>query len=484
MPAKKSSVIVTVIIILAVLADGAYLARPYWARFLPSLPKKEAGGFKVIEKGGVKYKVCYTCPMHKQVLVAYPGDCPICGMTLEKKLVPLAAEGAAPKPAPKMNEMSGMAGTGELRRISLDPRQRMLANVATTMAMYRSLSQDVYTVGRISYNEEAIRSVTAWFPGRVERLYINFTGETVRKGARVMAIYSPDLIQAEKDYLIAKDSAKRLGASDFPEIASGAAGMLDAAKTRLKLWGITDAQVADLDKTGRIKTTMNVYSPVSGTVTEVMARPGDYLSEGSMLYKVVDLGTVWMKAEVYEYEFSKVALGSRVEVTADAYPGRTFVGRVSFIDPSVNPESRTVGVRAEFRNPGGRLKPEMFVNARIYSRPLRALTVPASAVLYTGTRNVAWVEVAPGVFEYRELKLGVRSDDEYQVLGGLREHEMVVTQGGFLIDSEAQLRSSAGGGMAGMPGMETGGKETSGKTAAPPKAPAGGKGGMAGMPGM
>ncbi len=485
MPTRKTPVIITIVILLAVLAGAAYFTRPYWTHAVPSM-NKEAGGFMVFEKSGVKYKQCYVCPMHKQIVKSEPGDCPICGMTLMKTEVPLTES----KPAPKMEEMSGMkaapakpgetsAQTEGLRRISIDPRQRMLANVATTMVMYNELSQDVYTVGKVAFNEQTMQRVTAWFPGRVEKLYVNFTGETVKKGQRIMSVYSPELISTEKEYIIARDSAARLGPSEFPEIATGANGMLDAAKTRLRLWGLTAAQISELDRTGNIKDTVDIYSPVTGTVTDVMARPGNYLAEGTELYKVVDLGSVWVMADVYEYEFSKVNLGSRVDVTAEAYPGKTFVGKVSFIDPSVNPDSRTVKVRAELRNPGGMLKPEMFVNARIFSRSVHALTVPSSAVLYTGTRNVAWVEVEPGVFEYRDLTLGIRSGGDYQVISGLKEHDMVVTQGGFLLDSEAQFRASAGGGTA---GMDMGKKPGTAPTK--PEAPAKKSGGMPGMPGM
>jgi Cu(I)/Ag(I) efflux system membrane fusion protein len=210
---------------------------------------------------------------------------------------------------------------------------------------------------------------------------------------------------------------------------------------------------------------------------DIKMRQGDYVMEGSEVYTVADLSRVWMLADVYEYEFSKVSLGSEVEVTADAFPGRVFRGRVAFIDPSVNPESRTVKVRVDLPNPSGVLKPEMFVNARIFSRALKGLTIPASAVLYTGNRNVAWVEVEPNVFEPRDLKLGLRSGDEYIVLSGLKDGEMVVSQGGFLIDSEAQLRASASGAMPGMPGMEMGGGK-------PPEAKGETSDDMKNMPGM
>jgi membrane fusion protein, copper/silver efflux system len=214
---------------------------------------------------------------------------------------------------------------------------------------------------------------------------------------------------------------------------------------------------------------------------DIKMRQGDYVMEGSEVYTVADLSRVWMLADVYEYEFSKVGMDSSVEVTADAYPGKVFRGRVSFIEPTVEPQSRTVRVRVELSNPGGILKPEMFVNARIFSKPVKGLVVPASAVLYTGNRNIAWVEVEPNTFEPRNLTLGLRSGDDYLVLSGLKEGESVVSQGGFLIDSEAQLRASASGSMPGMPGMDMGKAPAAEK---PADAGNKGKDDMKGMPGM
>jgi len=463
MSAKKTNTAIAIIVILAVLAGAGYLTRGRWLHYLH---KGEAGP-GALGGDAAKAKECYVCPMHTQIVREKPGDCPICGMSLVKKTV--GAEGG--KTAEKTGDMD------RLGKISLDPRQRMLANVATSMVMPMELSQDVNTVGLVKYNEATIKKVSAWFPGRVEKLYVDFTGQPVKKGEKIISIYSPELVSTEKEYLIAKDAAGRLGSTEFKEITRSTEDMLDAARTRMKLWGITNAQIDELDRTGKLRTNVDVYSPIAGTVVEIMAREGNYLAEGSELYKVADLSRVWVLADVYEYELHKVGMGSKVEVTTEAYPGRTFTGRVSFIDPSVNTDSRTVKVRAEFSNPGGLLKPEMFVNVRISSRPVRALSVPASAVLYTGTRNIVWVESEPGVFEMRDVQLGMRSGDSFQVLSGLNEHEMVVSQGGFLIDSEAQLRASAGG-MAGMPGMEKPAKPEG--NAAKPE----GKGSMPGMPGM
>jgi membrane fusion protein, copper/silver efflux system len=459
----KNKVIVPIILVAALFAAGAYLSRSLWLHYTPW--GKGGNAEQAQSAKNAQCKTVYTCTMHPQIIRNSPGNCPICGMPLVKKTIGGAAPEAG-KPGEKgVGNMSSAPGlTPEepaLKTVTLDPRERMLANVATTQVHEESISQEVDTVGKIAVDEKNIRKVSSWYAGRIERLAVNFTGQYVRKGQEIFTIYSPDMVTAQKEYLIARASAARLKSSDFPEIASGSEGVLDAARTRMKLWGLTDAQIRRLDKTGQVSNTVSVYSPVSGTVTDIKAREGDYVTEGGEVFTVADLSRVWMEAEVYEYEFSKVSLGSRVEVTAEAYPGRVFRGRVSFIGPSVNPDSRTVQVRVDMPNGNGMLKPEMFVTAKIMSRPVRGVVVPASAVLYTGNGNVSWVEQSPNVFTMRSVTVGLRSEDDFQILAGLKPGEHVVTQGGFLIDSEAQLEQSAGGGgggggMANMPGMEMG----------------------------
>ncbi len=473
---KRKRILIALLIGLSVLAAAAYGTRTLWCRFLPI--HAQAGKAGLGRAASKQCKTVYVCPMHHQIIEDKPGDCPICGMTLVKKTIPIGKEG---QPAGQQS-MEGMPGmekgmSAGAPRVTLDPRQIALANVATTKVVYGDLSQDVETVGRVAVDEQSLRMVTARYGGRIERLAVNFTGQPVRKGQLIMSIYSPELLSTQKEYLIAKQSSASLSSSGFPEIAKGSEGVLDAARTRMRLWGMTGAQIKALDRTGSANPVVNVYSPVSGTVMDVKARQGDYVNEGSVIYNLADLSRVWVFAEVYEYEFSKVGMGSSVEVTADAFPGRVFMGRVSFIEPTVDPQSRTVKVRVDLPNPRGTLKPDMFVNARIFSKPVRGLMVPASAILYTGNHNYAWVEIQPGEFERRDLQLGLRSGDNYQALSGLKEGEMVVSQGGFLVDSEAQLQESAAGGMAGMPGMDTGGKKA-------PSAPAPSQGKSKGMPGM
>lgn len=238
-------------------------------------------------------------------------------------------------------------------------------------------------------------------------------------------------------------------------------GLLAAARRRLALWNVTDAQIEELERTGEPKTVFTVFAPATGTVTERLVTAGQYVMEGTPLYAIADLGNVWVQAEIYGTEIHKVAVGTGALITTDAYPGQEFRGRVSFVDPFLNPEPRTVRVRVDLPNPGGLLKPDMFVNVSFRGRKGTALAVPATAVLVTGRTAMAWVESAPNTFEPREVRTGFKSDGYYEILSGLSEGETVVTSGGFLLDSESQLQggmtgSHAGHGAGGSPRQERG----------------------------
>jgi Cu(I)/Ag(I) efflux system membrane fusion protein len=391
-------------------------------------------------------KVIYTCPMHPSVIRDRPGACPVCGMNLVKKIV---KEGSA------SGEQAGQpVEKKEMEGVTLSPTQRLLANVATVPVARRNLSHQIYTVGKIDYNETGLAHVAARIGGRVDKLYVNFTGEEVKKQEPLLEIYSPDLVSAQQEYLLAFNTNDKLKSASLGEAAQNSQSLLTASKERLLLWGITEDQIAELERTKKVKTHMVIYSPMSGTVIEEFVREGMYVREGENLYDIADLKNVWMFADVYESEISGVEIGQEVEVTTQAYPGEVITGRISFIEPTLNPATRTVKIRADFPNPHDILKPEMYVEAKIESGQERnCLTIPASAVINTGHRVVAWVEKEPNVFVPRDVQLGEKLEDYYVVLDGLSEGEMVASQGGFLIDSEAQLRAGMMG-MEGMPGIE------------------------------
>jgi Cu(I)/Ag(I) efflux system membrane fusion protein len=399
-------------------------------------------GYKTVQAD----KEIYTCPMHPSVIRDRPGACPVCGMNLVKKTIKesSASEGQAGEPV-EQKEMEG---------VTLSPTQRLLANVATQPVARRNLSHQIYTVGKIDYDETNLAHVAARIGGRVDKLYVNFTGEEVKNQEPLLEIYSPDLVSAQQEYLLALNAHEKLKSSSLDEPTQNSQSLLDASKEKLLLWGITEDQITELKETKKVKTHMVIYSPTSGTVIEKFVREGMYVMEGENLYDIADLKNVWMFADVYESEISGVEIGQEVEVTTQAYPDEVFTGRISFIEPVLNPATRTVKIRADFPNPHNTLKPEMYVEAKIKSGQYQnCLTIPASAVINTGHRVVAWVEKEPNVFVPRDVQLGEKLGDYYVVLDGLSEGEMVASQGGFLIDSEAQLRAGMSG-MQGMPGME------------------------------
>lgn len=412
---------------------------------------------------GKAEKYIYTCPMHPSVIKDRPGACPVCGMNLVKKsVIDRSASGGQVSEAIKQEKMSEIGSVGkEMEQVTLSPTQRLLANVATEPVTRRNLSKEIYTVGKIDYDETNLAHVAARIGGRVDKLYVDFTGKEVKKGEPLLEIYSPDLVSAQQEYLLALNAYEKLKSGSLDEATQNAQSLLEASQEKLLLWGITEDQITELKTTKKVKTHMVIYSPASGTVIEKFVREGMYVMEGENLYDIADLKNVWMFGDIYESEISDVKMGEEVEVKTQAYPDEVFTGRISFIEPVLNPVTRTAKIRADFPNPQHKLKPEMYVEVKIKSgQNQNCLTIPASAVINTGHRVVAWVEKEPNVFVPRDVKLGEKLGDFYVVLDGLSEGEMVASQGGFLIDSEAQLRAGMTG-MEGMPGMEhAGGGET------------------------
>ncbi|MFZ1280563.1 MAG: efflux RND transporter periplasmic adaptor subunit [Ignavibacteriaceae bacterium] len=358
----------------------------------------------------------WTCTMHPQVHKDGPGACPICGMDLIKKVVDETAD---------VSEKSNMEGM-----ISLTTDKQILANVSTIKIKRENLKKELTAYSYLDFVEQNRKTIPAKFNGRIEKLFVDKTGEYIKKGQPLFEIYSPDLVQAQNEFLIALSSNKNENNS-----------LLDASKKKLELFGLTDNQIDELKKSGEIKLTLTYYSPVSGTVIEKKVQEGMYVNEGTVIYEAAELSTLWNIAEVNETDLSTIKLGSKVKLKLKAYPGEEFTGKVTFIYPVINSQTRTVKIRSEFSSQNNKLKPQMYGETVFLDDAGTGLLVPADAVIFSGNKNVVWVRTADGMFEGRIVELGLKFGDKYQIISGLKEGDEVAASGGFLIDSESQLKT-------------------------------------------
>lgn len=385
----------------------------------------------------------YTCPMHPFIIKDKPGACPICGMTL----VPVKKQEGG---KPQDKEMKA------IEQVSLSPTQMVMANVATVKVNRKPLDKEINAVGIVQYDQSRQAKVTAWVSGRIDRLYVDKVGDYVSTRRPVAEVYSPDLVATEQEYLLALKSRDQLKYSPVSSISQSGEGLVESALQRLKLWGVKDYQIAQLEKSGKPDIRLPIYTPLSGIVIDKLVLNGQYVKEGDPLFNIADLSSVWTELEVYENDFPFIKIGQKVEITSQSYPGKTFTGRVSYIYPFLDPKTRTVKVRVEIPNPGLKLKPDMFVNAAVKVPLGDVLTVPVTAVLFTGTRKVVWVETKPGAFVPHDVQVGARVGDDVQILSGLLRGDKIAATGGYLIDSEYQLSTGADS----MPGMKMGKKST------------------------
>jgi Cu(I)/Ag(I) efflux system membrane fusion protein len=338
---------------------------------------------------------------------------------------------------PKYADEEG-GGNAQSATVSLSPDAIRAAGVATVPVAREALSATIRAVGTIEIDETKQVRVAARVAGRIEKLYANFTGQAVAAQAPLYALYSPELVASEREYLLALENRRRLSAAT-PEAIRAADDLVAASRERLRLWGVGAADLGALERGGKPELALTFRSPISGTVMQKTAVEGQYVTEGAELYLLADLSTVWLMAQVYEHELGRLAIGQPAEVEVAALAGQTFRGRIAFIDPVLDRETRSTRVRIALANPGGRLKPGMFGDARLEIPAAPALVVPRGAVLDTGTRRVVWVEVRPNTFAARDVKTGAMSGDRVAVLEGLTEGERVVAAANFFIDSQSQL---------------------------------------------
>ncbi len=353
-----------------------------------------------------------------------------------------------PEPAAQATGTQGAGVKGQTKAetapvITLSPDKVQLIGVRTAAAEYRSLDKQIRTVGKVEPDETKLAYVNTKIAGWVKKLFVDYTGKEVVKGQPLLSIYSPDLVTAQEEYLIALRSAKRAEqeAAGMPEAEASRKELLESAKRRLQLWDITDEQIADLEKTGKPRTEMTIEAPLSGIVLEKMVLEGAYITPGMNLYKIADLSSVWIMADIYDYEVPLVKTGQTARVTLPYQAGEALRATVNYIYPTLDPVSRTVKVRLTVKNPGLMLKPEMFANVEVNVAPGSRLVIPRDAVLDSGLRQIVYVEKKPGTYEMRQVTLGVRGEQYVEVLKGIRKGERVVTSGNFLIDSESQLRT-------------------------------------------
>ena len=386
----------------------------------------------------------YTCTMHPFIIRDKPGTCPICGMELVRKI-----EAAPPVGAQSPEEKQQAEAAGE---VALSSNQRVMANVATVEAKMEPLDKEISAVGIVQYDQSRQAKVTAWVAGRIDRLNANTVGAFVSKGRPVAVLYSPDLVATQEEYLLARRSREQLKNSPIASISRNGDGLLESAKQRLRLQGVKEAQITELERSGKPSLNIPIYTPFSGVVIEKMVQEGQYVNMGEVLLSIADLSSVWVELEVYENEFSGIHAGQTVRILSQSFPGTSFTGQVSYIYPFLDPKTRTVKVRVSMPNPGMKLKPDMFVNATIKTPLPPSIVVPVTAVMDTGKRQVVWVESSPGTFESRNVVVGERVNDRVRIVSGINAGDKVVISGGYLIDSESQLRG--GGGHENMPGMK------------------------------
>jgi len=448
-------------------------------RLWPDGPRDSAEIHSPAGEGPAKQATTWTCSMHPHIKLPKPGKCPICFMDL----IPLN---------------SGSDDEGGPRELSVSENSARLMEIETAPVERRFVTAEVRMVGKIDYDETRVHYITAWVPGRLDRLFVDYTGVPVKKGEHMVYLYSSELLSAQEELLQAINATKLLEKSDVSIVRDTSEATVVAAREKLRLWGLTPAQIEEIEQRGKADDHVTIYAPDGGIVINKNVQEGMYVKTGTLLYTIADLSRVWVNLDAYESDLAWLRYGQRVRFTTESYPGEVFTGSISFIHPVLNEATRTVKVRVNVPNESGRLKPGMFIRATAEAKvatggrvvdaalagkwispmhpevvkegpgtcdvcgmPLvraeslgyvgseptaedKPLVIPVSAALLTGKRAIVYVRIAgeeKPTFEGREVVLGSRAGDYYVVKDGLQEGERVVTKGAFKIDAELQIRA-------------------------------------------
>jgi Cu(I)/Ag(I) efflux system membrane fusion protein len=327
-----------------------------------------------------------------------------------------------------------------LATVTIDPTRQQMIGLKTAPVTKGQVADSWRTVGRVEVDPTRVRRVNVKIDGYVERAYVAFVGQPVHKGQALFSIYSPSLLVAQNEYLLALETRKQLAGAGA--LAANGDDLVKAARRKLELWDIPDKEIQRLERTGQATKTLTLVSPISGVVTTKNIVEGARLNPGDTPYELTDLSMVWVMADAYQADLGRVRVGMNATMTVSAFTGRLFKGRVKFIDPVLDPNTRTTKVHLHFPNSTGELRPDMYGEVQLEGQTTTGLQVPADAIVHAGTKDIVFVALGDGKFAPREVRLGVVGTSETQVLEGLREGEGVVTRANFLIDSESRLRAS------------------------------------------
>lgn len=466
---KRITIILLISLILGVFILG------YLLRGGEKPPPARTG--EVTAPAEVKPATIWTCAMHPQIRLPEPGQCPICGMDL----IPVITGG---------EEMEGM------RRLTMPETARKLAEIRVSPVERKFVTAEIRMVGKVDFDETRLGYITAWIPGRIDRLFVDYTGIGVKKGDHMVSIYSPEVLSTNAELLQAIEAVTALDRSESGLMKKTAVATVESARERLRLWGLSEEQIKEIENNPTPSDQITIYSPMSGIVIHKNAVEGMYVTTGTRIYTIADLSHLWVQLDAYESDMIWLRYGQDVEFTTEADPGEIFRGKISFIDPFLNEQTRTIKLRVDVDNPEGKLKPGMFVRAIVKTevaaagkvmdpdlagkwicpmhpsvvrdkagdcpicgmplvtteslgyvssdKPAAPLVIPVTAALKTGKRAVVYVEAdetEKSTFEGREIVLGPRVGDYYIVRSGLQEGEMVVTNGNFKIDSAIQIEA-------------------------------------------
>jgi Cu(I)/Ag(I) efflux system membrane fusion protein len=381
------------------------------------------------------------------LVLSYASDTSLINQVMAQHAGHGGAPASQPEPAKKQpveqpQEQDEAVEEAPTVEIPLDKQQ--MIGVKIVAVSIKPLRKAIRTVGRVEYDERKLSTVNIKFEGWIEKLHVDYVGKQVKKGEPLAEIYSPELYATQQEFINLL-KWKGLGGDVKDESVGGMLGrdadaILDAARQRLKLWDVTEEQIKSIAESGKPIRTLTIYSPADGTVIQKAALQGMRIMPGEKLFDIADLSTVWIIADIYEYELSLVRPGSTAKITLDSFPGREFTAVIDYVYPVLTSETRTAKVRFSLPNPGGRLKPQMFTNVELKIDMGRRLTIPEDAVIDTGMRQIVYVDKGEGYFEPREVTLGVRAEGMVEVLKGLKAKEKVASAATFLIDSEAKLK--------------------------------------------